>query len=275
MSRPKGTLVAVGGNEDKKDDMVVLRRIIGEVKGEAKRVLVIAAASREPVETSRPYLRAFEDLGIPHVRALDLQSRREVEDRRTEERLHEADIIYFTGGDQLRLADALRGTRALDVMRARYADGAVIAGTSAGAAAMSETMLSSGKAEEGLNKGNVRTDKGLGLLPHTIIDTHFIQRGRFSRLIEAVTHEPGLVGLGISEDTAFVVREGHLLEVVGSDNVVVVDGHEIGHSNKEDVDHGDAMAVERVILHALSEGYSFDLESRRFHPPRRAQEVRA
>ena len=263
----------MGGNEDKRDDMVVLRRVIDEVKGEAKRVVVIAAASRDPVEASRPYLRAFEDLGIGHVRPLDLQSRREAEERRTEERLAEADIVYFTGGDQSRLADVLRGTRALDLIRERYAQGAVVAGTSAGAAAMSQTMLARGKAEEGLNKGNVETRMGLGLLPGTVIDTHFIQRGRFSRLIEAVTREPSLMGLGISEDTAFVVREGRRLEVVGSDNVIVIDGREMRHTNREDVDRGDAMAVERVILHALAEGYGFDLGTHEFSAPSRKQKV--
>ena len=264
MANPKGTLVAIGGGEDKENDRRVLRRIVEEAKGGAKTVVVVAAASREPVETSRPYLRAFEDMGIPHVRPLDLQSRREVEERRTEERLEEADVVYFTGGDQVRLADVLRGSKALDVIRARYEDGAVIAGTSAGAAAMSATMLAGGEVEE-----------GLGLLPHTIIDTHFIQRGRFSRLIEAVTQEPHLIGLGISEDTAFVVRDGHRLEVIGSDNVIVVEGHEIRHSNVDDEQAGGAMAVERVILHALSDGYTFDLTTRAFGAPQRTQKVNA
>ncbi|HVM46176.1 MAG TPA: cyanophycinase, partial [Candidatus Thermoplasmatota archaeon] len=172
MSGPKGTLVAIGGREDKEDDMVILRRVLDEVKGNVKHVEIIAAASREPREAAQPYLRAFEELDIERVDYLELQSRREVEERRTEERLEEADVIYFTGGDQVRLVDAFRGTRALDIIRERYEGGAVIAGTSAGAAAMSETMLARGDPEEGLNKGNTETAPGLGLLPHAIIDTH-------------------------------------------------------------------------------------------------------
>lgn len=275
LPRPKGTLIAIGGAEDKEDDMVILRRVIDEVRGKAERVEVVAAASREPREAARPYLRAFEEIGLKKVDWMALDRREDVEDKMTLDRLEEADVIYFTGGDQVRLAETFRGTRALAVMRERYEQGAVIAGTSAGAAAMSQTMLARGDPEEGLNKGNVTTSAGLGLLPGTVIDTHFIQRGRFSRLMEAVTHEPQLFGLGISEDTALVVREGHYLEAEGSDNVIIVDGHEINHTNHDEVEHGDAMAVERVIVHALIEGYRFDLETRKFLPPKGVQSTRA
>jgi cyanophycinase len=264
---PKGTLIAIGGNEDKRDDMRILRRTIEAARGQARTAVVIAAASREPVETSRPYLRAFEELGIEHVLPLDLQSRREVEEERTTRRLEEADIVYFTGGDQTRLADVLRGSAALDLIRQRYEAGAVVAGTSAGAAAMSQTMISRGKAEEGLAKGNVEMDEGLGLLPGVIVDTHFIQRGRFSRLLEAVAQHRDLLGLGIAEDTALVVHEGRYFEVVGSDNVIVVDGREISDTNMREARPGDALTVEHAVVHALADGYWFDLHGRVFHPP--------
>ena len=268
---PKGKLVAIGGNEDKEDDMVILRRVIEEVKGDASRVEVVAAASRDPREASRPYLRAFEDMRIRHVDALDVQGRREADERRTIDRLAEADVIYFTGGDQTRLSETLRGTKALDAIRERYEAGAVIAGTSAGAAAMSSTMLARGRSEEGLNKGNVEISPGLGLLPNTIIDTHFIQRGRFTRLLEAVTHHPELVGIGISEDTAFILHDGRYLEVEGSDNVIVVDGSEIKHTNTREAREGDVLTVEHAVVHALAEGYWFDLEERSFYSPKKAE----
>ena len=275
MNRPKGTLVAVGGNDDARDDLVVLRRILGDVKGGAKNAIVVAAASRDPVATSRPYLRAFEDLGIDRVRPLDLQSRREAEERRTEERLMDADVVYFTGGDPVRLAGTLRGSKALDILRQRYAEGAVVAGTGAGAVALGHAMLPHGRAEEGRDAGDADASKGLGLLPASIIDTHFVQRGRFSRLIDAVTQAPALVGLGIGEDTAFVVREGRHVEVVGSGNVIVIDGAELRHANRERAGPADAIAVERVILHALAEGYGFDLEAREFRAPKAKQAVSA
>lgn len=268
---PKGTLVAIGGNEDKADDMTILRRTIEAVRGQAKNAVVVAAASRDPREAARPYLRAFEDLGLEHVDALDVRSRSEADDERSLRRLREADIIYLTGGDQAKLADTLRGTKALDVMRERYEGGAVIAGTSAGAAAMSATMIVSGRAEEGLSKGNVRTDKGLGLLPGVVVDTHFIQRGRFSRLLETIAHHPDLLGIGIAEDTAFIVRQGRSLEVVGSDNVIVVDGREIEHTNAPDAHEGEPMTVHRAIVHALADGCWFDIERRESYSTERAQ----
>ena len=264
---PKGILVAVGGAEDKKDDMVVLRRVIDEVKGEATHVVVIAAASREPREAAEPYLRAFKDMGIREVDDLAMRDRKEAEERRTLELLEKADVIYFTGGDQLRLADTLRDSEALGIIRERYEGGAVVAGTSAGAAAMSEIMLARGKVEEGLTKGNVETDRGLGLFPRTVIDTHFVQRGRFARLLEVVTHDPSLVGLGISEDTAVIVREGRKLEVVGSDNVIVFDGTEVMHTNAREAHPGQALIVARAIVHALADGCHYDMQTREIRVP--------
>lgn len=271
---PKGTLVAVGGNDDARDDVVVLRRVMDKVKGGARNAVVVAAASPDPVETSRPYLRALEDLGIDRVRPLDLQSRREVEERRTEERLMDADLVCFTGGDQARLAEVLRDSKALDILRQRYAEGAVVAGTGAGAAALGQVLLPRGRAEEGREAGGADA-RGLGLLPQSVIDTHFVQRGRFSRLIDAVTRDTALVGLGVGEGTAFVVREGRRVEVVGSGNVIVIDGRELRHASRERAGPGDAMAVERLILHALAEGYGFDLETREFHAPKAEQAVSA
>ncbi|HET6398187.1 MAG TPA: cyanophycinase [Candidatus Thermoplasmatota archaeon] len=268
MTVPRGILVAVGGAEDKKDDMVVLRRVIDEVKGEAERVEVIAGASREPREAAAPYLRAFEEMGIKQVDWMAMDGKREADAKETVERLRKADVIYFTGGDQVRLSETLRGSKALDVIRERYEQGAVVAGTSAGAAAMSEVMLARGTVEGGLNKGNVSTDGGLGLMPHTIIDTHFVQRGRFARLMEAVAHEPELTGIGISEDTAIIVREGHKLEVVGSDNVIIFDGTEVLHTNADEADRGEALIVARVVVHALAAGCHYDLETRELRVPK-------
>lgn len=249
--------------------MVVLRKTIDEVKGEAERVVVIAAASREPREAAEPYLRAFKDMGIRYVDDLGLQSRSEVEERRTLEMLEKADVIYFTGGDQVRLVEVLRDTEALEIIKRRYHEGAVIAGTSAGAAAMSEVMLARGSVEEGLNKGNVKVDRGLGLLPHTVIDTHFVQRGRFARLLEVVTQDPSLTGLGISEDTAIVVRNGgREFDVVGSDNVIIFDGSEVLHTNAREADRGEVLIVARAIIHALADGCHYNFATREVSVPK-------
>lgn len=265
---PKGILVAVGGAEDKEDDMVVLRRVLEEVRGEAERVEVVAAASREPREASAPYLRAFKEMGIRTVDWLALADANEANDDRTVRRLAEADVVYFTGGDQVKLARTLRGSEALRTILARYGEGAVIAGTSAGAAALSQTMLARGTPEEGLNKGNVKTEPGLGLMAHGVIDTHFLQRGRFARLLEVVTHDPRLTGIGISEDTAIVVREGVKLEVVGSDNVIIFDGSEVLHTNADEADRGEVLVMARAIVHALAAGCHYDLATREIRVPK-------
>ncbi|HUR68619.1 MAG TPA: cyanophycinase [Candidatus Thermoplasmatota archaeon] len=260
----RGTLVAVGGGEDKENDMVILRRCIDEVKGEAKVAVVIGAASREPREAMRPYVRAFDELGIDRVRELRLQTRDAVEDERTIADLEDSDIVYFTGGDQARLADVLRGSPALEMIRKRYQEGAVVGGTSAGAAAMSGVMIARGKPDEALNKGNTQVDEGLGLLPGTVIDTHFIQRGRFGRLLEIVAHQPDLLGLGISEDTAIVLRGGRHLQVAGSDNLIIVDGSQIRRTTTHEAKEGEPMSLDHAIVHALSEGDTFDLAERAF-----------
>lgn len=270
MTVPKGILVAVGGAEDKEDDMVILGRVIDEVKGTAKRVEILAGASRKPRDTASPYLKAFDEMGIEHVDWIALDSRREADDARTVARLKAADVIYFTGGDQARLVDALHGTKALTTIRARYMGGAVIAGSSAGAAAMSSTMLVGGQAEEALNKGSVRTAPGLGFLPDAVIDTHFLQRARFARLLEVVTQDPSLTGIGISEDTAVVIRGGRELEIVGADNVIVFDGSEVQHTNVLEAEKGDALVVARAVVHALAAGCHYDLKTRALRVPKLA-----
>lgn len=244
--------------------MVILRRCIDETKGDARNAVVIGGASREPREAIRPYLRAFEELGIERVTDLELQSRREVEEGRTLDALREADIVYFTGGDQARLADVLRGTEALSIVKQRYHEGAVIGGTSAGAAAMSEVMITRGKPDEGLTKGNTEVDEGLALLHDVVIDTHFIQRGRFGRLLEIVAHQPQLLGLGISEDTAIVLRGGRHLQVAGSDNLIIIDGSQVKRTSTREAKEGDPLSIDHAIVHALSEGDTFDIVARAF-----------
>lgn len=261
---PQGTLIAIGGAEDKKDDMVILRRCIEEARGDAKRAVIIGAASREPREAMRPYLRAFDDLGMEDVIDLALRDRGAVEDERTLDDLRQADIVYFTGGDQVRLAKTFRDTAALDILRERYHAGAVIAGTSAGAAAMSAAMVARGKPDEGLTKGNTEIDEGLGLIRGVVIDTHFIQRGRLGRLLEVVASHRDLLGLGISEDTAFVLRQGRHLQVAGSDNLIIIDGSEIKRTTTREAKEGAALSLEHAIVHALSEGDTFDLATRAF-----------
>lgn len=244
--------------------MVVLRRALGHVPGPARRVEIIPTASAEPREIVRPYLAAFRDIGATEVGVLDIRTQADASDPAAVARIQAADLVYMTGGAQARLAAAIAGTPVHAAMREKLAAGGVIAGTSAGAAAMSATMIAQGIAT--LRKGNVEISEGLALLPHVIIDTHFTERGRFGRLLEAVATSPSLLGIGIGENTAIVVR-GPMMEVVGAGSVVLVDGREMRYSNVAEIGHDEPLAMDRLVLHTLAEGHHYDLARRRpFRP---------
>ena len=264
MAKPRGTLVAVGGGEDKREDMVILRRALAQVPGTARRVEIIPTASGEPREAARAYVAAFGELGATQIGVLDVRTRAEAADAALVERVRQADLVYMTGGDQARLSTILGGTPLHAAMREKLAAGGVIAGTSAGAAAMSATMIAQGIAT--LRKGNVELTQGLGLLPGAIVDSHFTERGRFGRLLEAIATHPRLLGIGIGENTAIVVR-GSTIEVVGVGNVVLFDGHELRASNAATAEHDEPLSVDRLILHTLPAGHRFDLALRRVQAP--------
>lgn len=264
----KGKLVAIGGNEDRKNELKVLGKLVDLCGGRPPVVEVIPVASSEPVELAKDYLQAFRNLNVKDVRVLDARTRAEAEDPKLVERVQEADILFFTGGDQLRITSVLGGSPLLQAILGRYEDGAIIAGTSAGAAAMPATMIFHGGATDGaLAKGNVQMTPGLGLITRAIVDTHFVDRGRFSRLIESVAANPGHIGLGLSEDTGVIIHDGERIEVIGSGLVVIVDGHNVGHTNISDVRMGQPVAVENVTVHTLTEGYCYDLTRLRYVPP--------
>ncbi|HWG90785.1 MAG TPA: cyanophycinase [Candidatus Thermoplasmatota archaeon] len=271
-SKPKGTLVPVGGNEDKQKGLHVLRRICSLPDGGTKIVEVIPTASSEPKETADQYLQAFSRIGIPTVRVMNIQSRAEAHDEALVERIREADVVFMTGGDQLRLAHLLGGTPVCEAIKRHYHNGGVVAGTSAGAAAMSSTMIFEGEAGV-VHKGNVRMTPGLGLIETAVVDTHFVARGRFTRLIEVVAGNPGYVGMGVGEDTGVIIRDGHLLEVFGGGVVVIIDGHHLQYSNISAIEMGAPIAAEHIVLHTLVEGCGYDLDEQRFIPPKGTKET--
>lgn len=268
IGRAKGILVAVGGAEDKTSDMRVLRTIIDLVEGGVETVEVVPTASGVPEEVGEMYVKAFREIGVKTVRVMDVRNRADAGEERNVRRIEDADLVYLTGGDQLRLTSILGGSPVLQAIRDMYQAGGVVAGTSAGAAAMPPTMIFEGVATTGaMQKGNVQMTPGLGLLPGAVIDTHFIDRGRFSRLLEVVTANPGHVGLGLGEDTGVVVRSGHLVEVIGTGLVVVVDGHQLRFSNISRASKGEPIVVENMVVHTLAEGFGYDLAEQRYLLP--------
>lgn len=263
---PKGALVAVGGNEEKEKDPRVLRTIIELPEGGTNIVEVIPTASSIPDEVADAYRDAFSKLGVKEVRVMDIRSREQAERKDYVKRIAECDVVFLTGGDQLRITSMIGGSPVARAIKRHYLNGGVVAGTSAGAAAMSETMIFEGESESSMKKGNVQMTPGLGLIRTAVIDTHFIHRGRVSRLIEVITSNPGLIGVGLAEDTGVIIRDGCRVEVIGNGVVVIVDGHKIRYTNISDVQMGEPIAVEHVILHTLVEGHGYDLDEQLYLP---------
>jgi cyanophycinase len=171
----------------------------------------------------------------------------------------------FSGGNQLRLSSIFGGTEILDLIRRKYNDEHfVIAGTSAGAMAMSNTMIYEGSADRAHLKGEVKITTGLGFMQNVVIDSHFDKRGRFNRLAQAVAAQPGALGIGLGEDTGVIVRKGSELEVIGSGSVVIIDGKFIEYNNIADIRFGQPISIENIIVHMLSKGDKFDTQTRKF-----------
>jgi len=260
--RRKGTLIIIGGHEDR--DPSGRRRILKEV---AKRVrggkLALATvASHQPEGYFDEYQKAFGDLDIGELVELYVEDRCEAGDRDKLQVLDDAAGIFFSGGDQLRITSQIGDTGIEAKVRALYERGGVVAGTSAGASVMSDTMLVKGTSKETHRIGDLHMAPGLGLMRNVIIDQHFAERGRFGRLLGAVAHNPRVLGIGIDEDTAALVEEGRL-QVIGDGAVYVVDGTGVTYSNVAEAKSDITLSMHDVKVHVLADGDAFDLNSRR------------
>jgi cyanophycinase len=257
---PKGLVVAVGGNEDKEHDLSVLRRIVALIKNRSILIEVITTASEMPEKTGKMYQRTFDKIGNTTVGFMHIRTREQAEEQQYIQRLKNSHIIFFAGGDQLRITSTLGGTAFLTtIVNKYYTEDCIVAGTSAGATAMSQTMIYDGESSEALVKGSVKVTAGIGLIQNVVIDSHFIKRGRFSRLMEIVTSNPGHIGIGLGEDTGIIIRKGYLIEAIGNGLVVVFDGKRIRFSNISSIKNGEAIAVENMHVHTLVNGYGYDL----------------
>lgn len=263
-SAARGYLVAIGGAEDKTSDLAILRRVFSLAPGDNKDVAVLATASGFPEEVVPLYEQAFERLGASRVHHLDVRTREDARRRRNVEVVNRCGTIFFTGGDQLRLTKVLSGSPVLEAIRARYVEGAVIAGTSAGAAAMSATMIYDGAAADALRKGAVKMSSGLAFVHGIVIDSHFLERGRFTRLMEVGATNPEYIGVGLGEDAGVIVHHGRILEAIGPGHVIVVDSRDLASSNVAVIGDGEPVAVEHVVMHALISGCGYDIGERRY-----------
>ena len=267
---PHGTLIAIGGHEDKSrspgDDPEaeaapdsILRRFVQELRGHGP-VLVVPIASQEPVEAAKDYVSIFRSLKVARVEVVDFSERAQAADEAALALLDEAAGIMFTGGDQLRLTALLGGTPWLRRLKERYThDEIVIAGTSAGATAMSTPMIYQGRDNKGMLKDEIHVTTGLQFLHDVAIDTHFVARGRIIRMAQIIATNPGCIGLGLEEDTGVVVTHGQELEVIGSGVVTVVDGQNCTSTNIHLIEPGQPFSIRDLRVHILNAGEHYTL----------------
>ncbi|MFD2190711.1 cyanophycinase [Pistricoccus aurantiacus] len=256
--------MAIGGAEDRTSDLAILKQVFALAPEGNSEVVVIAAASSIPGQILPVYRAAFERLGASRVHTLAMQDRRQAADPEAVRLIERSGVIFFTGGDQLHLTSAIGGSPVLEAIRQRSGAGAVVAGTSAGAAALPSTMIYGGAAEDALRKGAVHMASGLGLVSGLMIDSHFLNRGRFTRLMEAGASNPGQLGVGIGEDAAVIIHPNRVLEVIGSGHVIIIDSQKLASSNIAALSMGEPVAIENTIVHALISGHGFDIDARRY-----------
>lgn len=258
------TLIAIGGAEDKEGAMTVHRRVLDESCGASARVCVITSATAEPAAAKERYEAVYKKLGVENCTVLHIDSRTMANSDAVAAVLENADVVFFSGGDQMRLTQAMAGTRAFDVIAEKYAAGTlVIAGTSAGAAAASSLMVCGGDPEKSMQKGEVQMTAGFGLLQGAVIDTHFSERNRLPRLFNAVATHPATLGIGVDEDTAALLRKDGVMEIVGSGTVTFVDGRGLERCNMADVERGEVFEAAGFRVDKLPAGARYDLKTRR------------
>lgn len=256
-----GTLIIIGGGEDREGRKTILREVAKRVKD--GRLVVMTVASHSPKGYFEQYDRAFTDLGLKDLREMYIETRNEASEEEKVRLLDGATGVFFSGGDQLRITSQIGDTPVMRRIQEIFEAGGVIAGTSAGASAMCETMMVSGSSRESYRIGDLHMAPGLGLIADVIIDQHFAQRGRMGRLLGAVSQNPRMLGIGIDEDTAIVVESEDGFRVLGDGAVYVVDGEGVTFSNVAEEREDRALSMYDVRLHVLSHGDTFDLANRR------------
>ena len=262
MERSDRALIIIGGKEDRTNNKIILGEVARRI-GVGKLVVTTVAMENNTEELFDQYEKAFRSLGVKHLYNLEITDRGEATLQSKVKILDDAAGVFFTGGDQLKITSQIGDTPIFERIREIYDDGGVIAGTSAGAAVMCETMLVEGGEEQShVIGGSTRMAPGLGLIDGVIIDQHFMERGRFGRLTGAVAQNPKNLGVGIDEQTAIVVERGNGFYVLGSGAVHVIDGTHVTYSNIAEADLKKTLSIYNITLHILSQGDRFDLLNR-------------
>ncbi|MBD2770227.1 cyanophycinase [Hymenobacter sp. BT664] len=259
---PRGTLVLLGGGDD--DPMLTL--LAGLLLDQSASIEVLTTATRrQPARTAAAYAHSLHQLNCPNVRHLRVDETHPADDPATLARLRNATLVFLSGGDQERITDFLRNTEFLAVLKDKYQHEAnfIVAGTSAGAAAMAEFMLVDGYGWRSLLGGRIEVQPGLGLLRGVLLDQHFAERARYPRLLHAVLAQPRLLGIGLSEETGLVIRPNQTAEVFGDGVVVVVDAAQATHNSLPNTSEGQFISGHGLQLHLLVPGQQLDVASRK------------
>lgn len=273
---PKGRLLAIGGKESKGEQEKelkpeqqhnvdfeseeILKFLVNEIKGSNPTVAVIPTASNEPGELGKQYSKVFAELGIKNVEVLDIRNREDARNPEYYKVIENASAIYFTGGDQLRLTSIFGGSKILQLMKERFTyEDILVAGTSAGATALSTPMIYEADTKGGFLKGDVRITTGLEFLKNVAVDTHFIERGRMVRMAQCIATNPGCIGIGLEEDTAAYITEGRELEVLGSGLITIVDGMRLSKTNIYDIGTGEPFSAHNLCVHLLAPGEKYTI----------------
>lgn len=274
--KPNGTLIAVGGSIEKDieeiDDRlkadfgeeVILEEIIKHAGGKDSRFEIITSATDEPEEAGDEYREIFSQLGVENLDILYIQDRGSANSSQTLERIKKADVVLFTGGDQNQIIDYLIDTDAYNLIKDRYInEELVIAGTSAGAAMMGEKMIEEGKETEVLMKNDLIMGTGLGFIKEILFDTHFIQRGRFERLAEALAEFPDKLGIGLDANTGIVIKEGNVCKVIGSGMVTLIDGSDFDYDNYQKLKDETPLSLLNLKVHVMSVDDTFYINEKK------------
>jgi cyanophycinase len=270
---PAGTLVIIGGKENKGDDtpsnrqaptgyvpLEILKKFVELLSRENPVVEVITTASGEGEESFSEYQKLFVDLGIKESGHIHHTTREQIADEESIDRIKKADGIFFAGGDQLLLASLYGGSRFLTELKTRYiSENIVIGGTSAGAMALSTPMIYAGNAEVQQIGGAIKVTTGLEFLKDVCIDTHFVHRARFVRLAQVIATNPTCIGLGIEEDTAVVITEGTKAEVIGSGTVLVIKGFDIKETSIREFGNDRPLSIRNLIVDILAKDDLFEI----------------
>jgi cyanophycinase len=261
-----GFIIPIGGAEEKISGRTILRRFVDLCGGAQARIAIIPTASRM-ADTSVRYEKVFSDLGVGYVAALPFEERADCERADWLEELEQADGVFMTGGNQLRLSTTIGGTSVAELLRNRNQSGGLhVAGTSAGASFMAEHMIAYGEEGSTPREGMVTLVPGLGLTRNIIVDQHFRQRDRLGRLLTAIAYNPRPIGIGLDEDTAAFIAPGNSLEVVGTGAITIVDPSGMEFSSMASAESGGPVCLTNIRLHVLVEGGTYDIATRKARP---------